>query len=52
MRYTVFHQGRACKAFGLFVDAWLFAILELRSHSRIREQGSNQVWTINPKTTN
>jgi hypothetical protein len=52
MRYTVFNQGRAVRAFDWFFDAWLFAILELGSYSRIRERGSNEVWTINPKTTN
>lgn len=51
-RFTVFNQGRAVRAFDWFFDAWLFAILELDSFSRIRERGSSEVWTINPKTTN
>jgi len=52
LRYTVFHGGRAVRAFEMFVDAWLFAFLELPSYSRIRERGSPEVWTVTPKTTN
>ena len=51
MRYTVFHQGQAKKSFDLFVDAWLFCILDLPSWSRIR--GINgEVWIMNPPLSN
>jgi hypothetical protein len=50
MPYTVFHQGIAKRAFRLFVDAWLYAFLELPSHSRIR--GPDGTYTVNPPFTN
>jgi hypothetical protein len=50
LRYTVFHQGQAKKAFHFFFDAWLYAFLELPSYSRIR--GPDGVWTVNPHSVN
>jgi hypothetical protein len=47
--YRVIHQSKAIE-FGCFLDAWLYAFLELRSWSKI--VGSDGTWIVNPALTN
>jgi hypothetical protein len=44
--YLVFQLGMVQHSFDMFVDAWLFASLELRSHSII--VGPDGRWRVDP----
>lgn len=44
--YRVFQHGLIQASYDLFVDAWLFAVLELRSFSIIK--GPDGEWHVDP----
>lgn len=47
--YHLIHEGKILQ-FHYFVDAWLHAILELKSFSKIT--GPDGEWTVNPPKAN
>jgi hypothetical protein len=44
--YQVIHRGNIIQRYDLFVDAWLYVVLELPCFARIK--GPDGTWTINP----
>lgn len=48
--YQVINQGQVITRFNLFIDAWLFAYLDMSCFSHI--VGYDGLWVVNPPLAN